>query len=242
MASVKNVGDRYVFGKVIWSPVGLLSYPHVWEARLNDLSGKMQFQCSVLIDKKGANLKEMSEAGLLAWEELSGNRIGSLKELGERGCPFKDGDVKDPDGPAAGHWMIHSSCSEKNVPFVVDKDNRPIGDHSAVYGGAIGLICVRPMAYISKFGNGVNFQLKGVMKLADGKPFGEARYDPSKAGFKAPSVPDYLRDRIETSRPAFAPARAAVPTESAADRAMKAAIAGLTGAFSGDIDDDSTPF
>lgn len=243
MATAKNAGDRYVFGKVVWSPVGLISYPYVWEPKLNDLSNKLQFQCSVLIDKNGASLKELSEAGLAVWAELSGSPIKSLKELGERGCPFKDGDEKDPEGPAAGHWMIHSSCSDKNPPFVVDKDNRPIGDRTAVYGGAIGVICVQPMAYTTKFGKGVNFQLKGVMKLADGKPFGEARYDPAKAGYKAPDVPAYLRDRMESARPSFSSRQPAGVTESSADAAMKRALANPVAGFNGDVeDDDATPF
>ena len=76
--------------------------------------------------------------------------------------------------------IIRRSSFQKECPFVVDKD-KPSDRRSF-----IGLrwcdrptICVQPMAYISKFGNGVNFQQR-VMKLADGKPFGEARYDPSK--------------------------------------------------------------
>lgn len=238
MATAKTSGDQYKFGRVVWSPVGLISYPHVWEPRLNELNGKMQFQCSILIDKNGANLKEMSEAGIAVWTELFGQPIKSLKEVGERGCPFKDGDEKDPDGPGAGHWIIHSSCSDKNVPFVVDKDNRPIGDHSAVYGGAIGTICVQPMAYTTKFGRGVNFQFKGVMKLADGKPFGEARYDPAKAGYKAPEIPSYLRDRVESSRPAFAGNRVA---DSPADAGMRKALSTFQAGFNGDVEGD-TPF
>ena len=59
--------------------------------------------------------------------------------------------------------------------------------------------------------------------------------------FKAPSVPDYLKDRIETTRTAYAPARVA-PSESAADRALRTELKNTSGSFSGDVDDSETPF
>ena len=150
MATAKTSGDQYKFEG--WSGSrGLISYPHVWEPRLNELNGKMQFQCSILIDKNGANLKEMSEAGIAVWTELSASRSSRSRKWANV-LPVKMATKKDPDGPGAGHWIIHLSCSDKNVPSVVDKDNRRSAIIRRFMVARSERSGVQPMAYTTKFG------------------------------------------------------------------------------------------
>jgi hypothetical protein len=251
MATAKGGGDQYSYGNTIASPVGIISFPKVWEAVTNDLSNKRQFQCSILIPKQGAEIKEVVGESMKVAQALFGDRYKTLTAFGERNCPIKDGDTKQAGDPAIGHWIFPASCGEDRRPFVVDKNNRPIGDHSEIYGGAIGLIWLQPMAYSTKFGNGVKFMLKGVQKIADGKPFGAAAFDPAAAGFKAPEVPAYLRGHVETRHPALGVAmpqsgngRTMPFTQADADRAAVAAFnaTSLNAVQETGEADDSIPF
>ena len=76
------------------------------------------------------------------------------------------------------------------------------------------------------------------VKIADGKPFGQARFNPATAGYKAPSVPDYLKGHLEVARPAFAGNRVA---DSPADAGMRKALSTFQAGFNGDVEGD-TPF
>lgn len=256
MASAKP-GDQFIFGETIATPVGLISFPKVWEAVRNDLTGKMQFQCSILVPKQGADLSALVAESMRVNQSLFGERYKKLSDLGDRGCPMKNGDIdKDgnvkTDSPSYGHWILPASCGGDRRPFVVDKSNRPIGDHDEIYGGAIGLIWIQPMAYSMAVAKGVKFILKGVQKIADGKPFGQAAFDPAASGFKAPEVPAYLRDHVETRHPALGvamPTPAAngrpIPfTQADADRAAVAAFNASPPPFAQETGaaDDSIPF
>jgi hypothetical protein len=250
MATARS-GDQYTFGETIASPVGVISYPKVWEAVMNDLSNKKQYQCSILIPKQGADMAAVIAESMRVNKELFGDRYKTLSAFGEQKCPIKDGDNKPQGDPANGHWILPASCGEERRPFVVDKNNRPIGDHTEIYGGAIGLIWLQPMAYASKYGNGVKFLLKGVQKIADGKPFGATPFDPAAAGFKAPEVPAYLRDRVETRVPTLGVAapypangRTMPFTQADADKAAAAAFAAtsLNAVQETGESDDSIPF
>jgi hypothetical protein len=243
MATVKG-GESYEFGETIPTPVGIISYPKVWEPAMNDLSEKMQFSCSVLVPKQGADMSEVINEGLKVARSLFGE-VRSLSSLGERNCPIIDGDTKAPGDPANGHWILPASCGQDRRPFVVDRNNRPIGEKAEIYGGMIGLVFIQPMAYHSKFGKGVKFLFKGVQKIADGKPFGATPYDPAAAGFKAPDVPEYLKGHVETRRPAYAaPAAAGVaPTgRTSADTAWINALKSGNAPAPADAFDPDAPF
>lgn len=202
MAIAKGDGD-FRFGTTTATPVGLLSYPYVWEPRLNELSGKTKFNCQILVPKKAGILDSLTSEAVKVACDLFGPHINKLSDLGERGCPIKDGDLKDPESTARGHFVISADCAASRRPFVVDKNGRPITDHEEIYGGAIGIMWVQPMAYSMKVGKGVKFVLEGVQKIADGEPFGSSRFMPTGA---APDVPEYLKDRVTEGRRTFTPA------------------------------------
>jgi hypothetical protein len=244
MAIAKG-GDQFEFGEVVATPVGILSYPKVWEAVQNDLSGKTQFSCSVLISKQDANMAALVAEGLRVGKALFGEQLKSLTALGDRGCPIKDGDLKDAGDPANGCWIIPASSNQDRKPFVVDANKLPIGNHAEIYGGAIGLMFVQPMAYHMKVGKGVKFMLKGIQKIADGKPFGQAQYDPAAAGFQTPAIPDYLRGHVQDKR-SYAPSAPSAPAPSngrtAADNALIKELKSGFGAVEVTGDSDAIPF
>ena len=247
---------KFEYGEVIATPPGLISYPNVWEAVENKFkAGKIEFSVSIMIPKQGADLAFFSLEAMKPAQKLWGDSAKKLSQF-KTHCPIKDGDVdndgmpREEDHPAIGHWVIKATCGKKRRPFVVDKHNRPISDQDEIYGGAIGQLWVKPMAYEMQVGKGVKFILEGVQKIADGKPFGGEKFDPAKSGHVAPEVPAYLRDRVEAARPAFVSAfhgrisrQQAGVTESSVDAAMKRALANPVADFSGDIDGDTeTPF
>jgi hypothetical protein len=242
------IEGNFEYGEVIATPPGLISFPNVWEAVENQYkAGKLEFSCSIMIPKQGADLAFLNSEAMKPVQRLWGDKIKKLSQLGNH-CPIKDGDLdkdgmpRDEDHPAIGHWVIKATAGKMRRPFVVDKNNRPVSDHEEIYGGAIGQLWVKPMAYDMKVGKGVKFILEGVQKIADGKPFGTEKFDPAKSGHVAPDVPAYLRDRMEVARPAFG-GRNQAPIETEADRAMKRAVTAVTAGFNGDVDgDDATPF
>lgn len=243
-----GMDGKFEYGEVVATPAGLISFPQVWEPVENQFKkGKIEYSCSILIPKSGVDLTSLNMEAMKPANRLWGDRVKKLSQFGTH-CPIKDGDVdkdgmpRDEDHPAIGHWVIKATCGKTRRPFVVDKNNRPISDQEEIYGGVIGLLWVKPMAYEMTVGKGVKFILEGVQKIADGKPFGMERFDPAKSGSTAPDVPAYLRDRLETARPAFAGRPSAV-ADSPADAAMKRALGSFQAGFNGDVEGDAdTPF
>lgn len=224
---------KYEYGETIATPVGLLSYPQIWTPAANDFkAGKEEFSCMVMIPKKGADLTALVAESMKPVKRLFGETAyQKLNQFGDH-CPIKDGDAKGQDHPQFGYWIIKATASPRRRPFVLDAHNRPITDQEEIYGGAIGQLWVQPMAYAMKMGKGVKFFLVGVQKIADGKPFGRASFNPATAGYKAPEVPDYLKDHRVPSRVAVA------APASAADQAMKRALATTAPGFNGDVEVD----
>lgn len=232
---------KFEYGETIATPVGLLSYPQVWQPAANDFkAGKEEFSCMVMIPKAGADLTTILNESLKPVKRLFGDsQYHKLSDFGSDHCPIKNGDAKGEDHPQFGYWVIKATASPRRRPFVLDAHNRPITDQEEIYGGAIGQLWVQPMAYAMKMGKGVKFFLVGVQKIADGKPFGRASFNPATAGYKAPEVPDYLKSHHVPSRMAVS-----APAASSADQAMKRALATNSPAFNGDVDDfdSETPF
>jgi hypothetical protein len=231
----------FAYGQTTATPAGLLSYPKVFKAEASPLNPtKPKFSCSILIPKE-AKIDSIVEECRKVAKELFGSKFsGKLGQFGDK-QPIKDGDLKGENDPAFGHWILTANASDKRKPFVFDRFNKQIDDENEIYGGAIGILWVQPVAYDHEGIKGVKLTIEGVQKLADGEPF-QKRWSPMDVSGAA-DVPDYLKGRVAASRPTFQPARAAASSESDADRALKAALAGSTGSFSGDVDgDESTPF
>lgn len=166
-----------VYGKKVWTPQGLLSYPKVFKPEVNTLkNNRLFFSCNLLLPKGetfGELTEEMSRLAVLSFGEAR------RKASTHTNRPIRDGDLLcDNDGnlktnhPEAGHWVISASTGEDRRPMVVDRNGQPITDQTAIYGGAIGMLLVVPASY--KMGNslGITLFLSAVMKLADGESFG----------------------------------------------------------------------
>lgn len=195
------------YGKALATPAGRLSFPKVFKVDWDMERKKLQFSCSILIPKIPGILDEIVEAATAVAREVFGAKwSGDLGVFGEH-CPIKDGDLKKEGDPANGHWIITSNSNENRKPFIFDRNKLQIEDESAIYGGAIGILWVQPMAYDKNIKvRGVKWTLDAVQKIGDAEPFGRPRFNPITDGDVKSEVPDYLKQHMTSPAAASRPA------------------------------------
>lgn len=170
-----NKQARPEFDTRIITPIFRLSFPNIWEPRLNEMNGKNQYSIAMLFDKKTAavDLKAMKElAGKVATFKFGANPKGLRS-------PFRDGDTdtnqqgdlrKETNPAIVG--MIYINSWTLNKPGVVNAQNQIILDHDEVYGGCYCKAQLNCYAYDTAGNRGVSFGLLHVQKIKDGDPFG----------------------------------------------------------------------
>lgn len=147
-----------------------MSYPNLFTAKKNDLSGKEEFQVVGLF-AKGADLsmlKKAANAAVVAkWGEDKSKWPTNLKS------PFRDQkdrmkDGKYPDGHEEGGTFITFKSTSR--PAVVDQKLQAIIEPSKIYAGAYACASVNAFAYSQKGNNGVSFGLNAIQLVRDGDP------------------------------------------------------------------------
>ena len=149
------------------------SYPNLFKARLNQLSGKAEYSVVVLIEKGeggAATLQTVKEAI---------KEIATKAELrkGSRN-PLKDGD--EDDGPHPGYWYFNAKCNEDYPPLVVDGARNPVDAKAGWTGGDWGNVKVTLYAYNKGGNSGVGVSLRGVQFTRKGEPFGNGGTRPDE--------------------------------------------------------------
>lgn len=149
-----------------------VSYPNVFKARKNDLSGKDEYSVVALFPK-GADLsvlKKAAEAAIVA-------KLGADKAKWPKGLrnPIRDQaerekDGKLPEGHEAGAFFINLKSTER--PGVVDENVQDIIEERKFYSGCWAIANVRAYYYDQKGNRGVSFGLQNIQKVADGDPLG----------------------------------------------------------------------
>ena len=164
--------EKPVFSTVIITPVFRLSYPNIWEPKMNQLAKREQYDIQMLFDKATAkaSLAEMVKLvnDLIAWKGWTG--VAGIRK------PFQDGDKKVNSAgelnPAYKGMILVSSWS-KQAPGIVDPTGKhPITQHDEIYGGCYCRAKVNAYAYEQAGQKGVNFGLLHIQKIKDGEPFG----------------------------------------------------------------------
>ncbi len=158
------------------TPEFRVSYPKVFKAELNKLSGKMEFGLVALFPK-GADLSKLIAAAQDAMVKKWGpNKAKWPKNLRS---PFRDqaDREKEVDGKLvmpAGHekGAIYLNLKSKDRPMVVGQDVQPILDESKFYGGCYAIASVSAYAYLQAGNAGVSFGLGNVQLVKDGESFG----------------------------------------------------------------------
>lgn len=142
------------------SPVGRVSYPHVFEA--NEFQGKRNFSITLIFDSAD-ELKDMkalaNEVAKAKWPKGLPSNFRS---------PFRDGDEKNQP-EYEGKTYITFKCNEDRPPQVVGPDKQPIVKGSGkFYPGCFARVSFSCYAYDTAGNRGVSFGLNNVQKVRDG--------------------------------------------------------------------------
>jgi len=149
------------------TPKFRVSYPNVFRARKNDLSGKDEYSVVALF-AKGENLSMLKAAAQAAAKEKWGDKMpknlrSPFRDQGER---EKDG--KLPEGLEAGAIFINLKSQQR--PGLVDGNRQAIIDENDLYAGCYARAQVRAYAYEQKGNTGVAFGLQNLQKMGEGEP------------------------------------------------------------------------
>ncbi len=156
----------------VMTPVFRVSYPNVFEARMNDMSKKMEYSIVALF-KKGEDLtalkKAANDALVEQWGPDKSKWPSGLKS------PFRDQadrktDGKMPVGYEEGAIFFNLKSTQR--PEVVDQNVQTILDKNEFYAGCWAKASVRAYAYDMKGNRGVAFGLGNIQKVKDGEPLG----------------------------------------------------------------------
>lgn len=154
---------------IVTTPVGRVSFPHVFKAYRND-DGKEAFEITLLFDKKEdlSELKRIVRAKAIEkWGDDKSKWPKNLK------FPFNDGDLKSDRYPEY-EGKISVRMTSNRQPGVVDAAVQPIMDQSEFYPGCYARCRVNAFFYDNKQ-KGVSLGLNHVQKVKDGEPLGGQR-------------------------------------------------------------------
>lgn len=168
---------KNVYGDKINTPVGRVSYPHVFKKVAQmDPSKPPRFECSLLIPKS-ADISALKAALENVAKEAFGAKFKGLDKL--KNNPIRDGDEMDKD-QTRGHWVIKANTS--NRPAVVGPDKLPIDEdaENGLYGGCWGRLNVTPASYDVSGSWGVTMYLNACQKCKDDTRFGGGGVNPDE--------------------------------------------------------------
>lgn len=163
----------------IVTPEFRVSYPSVFKAKKNDMSGKTEYSLVALFPK-GADLsalkKAMEEACAKKWGDKKNwpkNLYNPLRDQAEKAKEDETtGKKMLPPGYEAGAMFMTIRSQQR--PGVVDQNVQPVLDESVFYAGCYARASVRAYAYGgpgTSFKPGVSFGLGNVQKTRDGEAF-----------------------------------------------------------------------
>jgi len=158
------------------TPLFRVSYPNVFEAKINDLSKQMEYSLEAIFapDADLSQLRAAAQKALVA-------KFGADKATWPKNIrsPFKSQSTKAKN--INGKQVIPEPYTEEGVflnlrnkqrPSVVDGNLQSIIDPNDFYAGCYAIASVSVYAY-DKGGNcGVNFSLSNIQKVKDGDPLG----------------------------------------------------------------------
>lgn len=162
------------------TPEFRVSFPNVFVAKKNDLSGLDEYSLVALF-KKGEDLAALKKAAADCIVEKWGpnkakwpkNLRSPFRDQGEREKEDDAGAKFLPDGYEKGAIYVNMKSSRQ--PGIVDQKRQPILDGEKFYAGCYARADVSVYAY-EKMGNaGVSIGLNNLQLVRDGEPFSGRR-------------------------------------------------------------------
>ena len=149
----------------------VISYPNIFAARLNDLSGDMEFSYDLLIPKT-TDMGDYKKVIAMVSEDKWGSTIPEFKNK-----HLKDGDLKIKDGEImdgyADNWFITIKMKEaKGKPTIVDLAKNPLTSADAIAGGDFVNSFFSVYAYDRGGNRGIGFGINTVQLKELGARFG----------------------------------------------------------------------
>ena len=154
-----------------------ISYAKIFKPERNDLSGKEEYSCMVLIPK--SDTKTVGALKQAIKTAIKG-RFGDKQPNGLR-IPLRDGDKSGdggvPSGSEAGqapygdHYFFN--CKNSRQPKLIDQKRRAVLDDCLIESGDYVRVSVNTFAYDNK-SKGVSFGLNAVQLVRKGEPLGSS--------------------------------------------------------------------
>lgn len=158
------------------TPKFRVSYPNVFKAKKNELSGKEEYSMVALFPKNAdlTALKKAAEnAAIAKWgpnkAKWPANLKNPFRDQAEKAKTDDNGNRTLPDGHEAGAVFINLKSSQR--PGIVDQNREDIIDSTQFYGGCYARATVNAYAYDQAGNRGIAFGLNNIQKLGDGDPF-----------------------------------------------------------------------
>ena len=141
---------------------GQVSYPNLFKPRNNQLSGKDEYSCDVLFDKK-TDIKHINEA----IDSALVKKFGADKSKHPKNLrmPIKDGDEKGTPEYEGKFYITCKTDASKAKVVLCDKMLRPLESESDLQGGDIVNAKINFYAYNAGGNKGVSIGLFGVQLL-----------------------------------------------------------------------------
>ena len=160
----------------ILTPEFRVSYPNVFEPKLNKLSGKTEYSLTALFplnaDLSGlkAEVKRVVEEKWGKDQKKWPKNLRSPFRLQDERAKEVDGKSVMPPGHVEG--AVFLNLKSKDAPGVVDQNVQKIIDTSEFYAGCWAKASINAYAYSQAGNNGVSFGLGNIQKVRDDDPLG----------------------------------------------------------------------
>lgn len=161
------------------SPIGVLSFPHLFVPKAATPGAEERYSCVLIFDENAQNtpeFKAMKKAVLEAAQEKWGTKADDMIKRGALRLPFRDASEKSQYG-GYDEGKVFISAWTKQKPDVIDGRLNDVVP-SDVFPGCLARITYTCFAYENSGNRGVSFGLNNV-QIAD---FTTERLDNKKKG------------------------------------------------------------
>ena len=148
------------------------SYAHVFQPRKNEQSGKMKYDCCIVVskdDKQAVQLiNEAIEGAKALYKEKFGAPKGRLKTV------VHDGDEDRPDDPVFANTLYINASSERKPGVKMLESGMLVDclDEEDFYSGCYGAADINLFPYNNAGNTGISCNLDNLLKLEDGDRIG----------------------------------------------------------------------
>ena len=158
---------------------GRVSFPNVFKAQHNKLSGKDEFTITLLFPKGSEAVAQLKKAFLEEASKKWGADAETKLKAPSFKNPLKDGDLildlKTGKTRKGYEGMVAVTFKNEAKPMVVDAAHQEIVNPNDLHGGCYAQVSATCNAFDVTANKGISFYLNAVKKTRDGESFGMAR-------------------------------------------------------------------